>query len=60
VIETAPDGGVDSGLVNTVPIWFNYQTISTKHVDYGEFRIFTITLDDIEQDFSVPGPYGHG
>ena len=60
VIEAAPNGGVDSGLVNTVPAWFNYQTISTKHVDYGEFRIFTITLDDIEQDFSVPGPYGHG
>ena len=59
-IEAAPDGGVDSGLVNTVPTWFNYQTISTKHVDYGEFRIFTITLDDLEQDFSVPGPYGHG
>ena len=59
-IEAAPNGGVDSGLVNTVPTWFNYQTISTKHIDYGEFRIFTITLDDMEQDFSVPGPYGHG
>ena len=60
VIEAAPDSGIDPGLVNTVPTWFNYQTISTKHVDYGEFRIFEITLDDMEQDFSVPGPYGHG
>ena len=60
VIESAANGGVDSGLVNPVPTWFNYQTISTKHVDYGEFRIFTIILDDMEQDFSVPGPYGHG
>ena len=60
VIESAANGSVDSGLVNTVPTWFNYQTISTKHVDYGEFRIFTIILDDMEQDFSVPGPYGHG
>jgi hypothetical protein len=60
VIEAAPDGGVDSGLVNTVPTWFNYQTISTEQVGYGEFRIFAITLDNIEQDFSIPGPYGHG
>ena len=60
VIEASPDGGVDSGLVNTVPTWFNYQTISIYHVDYGQFRIFEITLDDMEQDFSVPGPYGHG
>ena len=60
VIEAAANGGADSGLVNPVPTWFNYQTISTKHIDYGEFRIFTITLDDMEQDFSVPGPYGHG
>jgi len=56
----APDAGSKQGLTNAVPTWFNYQTISTKHVDYGEFRIFTITLDDMEQDFSVPGPYGHG
>ena len=60
VIKAAPDGGVDSGLVNTVPTWFNYQTISTEQVGYGEFRIFAITLDNIEQDFSIPGPYGHG
>jgi hypothetical protein len=28
-------------------------------VDYGDFVIFTLTRDDMEQDFSVAGPYGH-
>jgi hypothetical protein len=45
--------------VNTVPTWFNYQTISLKHVEDGQFRLFEITAADMEQDFSVPGPYGH-
>jgi hypothetical protein len=53
------DGGISEGLVNTVPTWFNYQTITVKHVGYGDFHVFAITLDDMEQDFSVPGPYGH-
>ncbi len=56
---SSQDGDVDPGLVNTVPTWFNYQTISVKHVDDGQFRLFEITADDMEQDFSVPGPYGH-
>ena len=41
------------------PVWFNYQTISVKRVDDGAFRRFVLTSDDLEQDFSVPGPYGH-
>jgi len=41
------------------PFWFAYQTTSVKEVDYGDFRVFEITLNDMEQDFSVPGPYGH-
>ena len=53
------DAGVDPELIDEEPRWFNYQTLSVKRVDYGEFRVFEITLDDIEQDFSVPGPYGH-
>ena len=48
------------GLVNDLPFWFNYQTESVKHIGYGEFYRFVITLDDMEQDFSIPGPYGHG
>ena len=50
---------VDPVLVNEKPNWFNYQTVSVKRVDYGDFHLFEITLDDMEQDFSVPGPYGH-
>ena len=41
------------------PNWFNYQTLSARRVDYGSFHLFEITADDLEQDFSVPGPYGH-
>ncbi|MDD5222639.1 MAG: hypothetical protein PHE84_01500 [bacterium] len=50
---------IDAGLINVNPTWFNYQTISIKHVGYGDFKVYEITLDDIEQDFSTPGPYGH-
>ncbi len=53
------EGGTDPGLVNVAPGWFNYQTLSVKRIDYGEFHVFEVTLDDMEQDFSVPGPYGH-
>lgn len=41
------------------PLWFNYQTISVKRVEDGAFSRFVLTPDDLEQDFSVPGPYGH-
>jgi hypothetical protein len=57
---THNDGAAMEGTVNTVPTWFNYQTVTVKNVDYGHFYLFEITLDDMEQDFSVPGPYGHG
>jgi hypothetical protein len=55
-LSTSIDGGDDP---SATPTWFNYQTISIEHIGYGEFRRFEITLDDMEQDFSVPGPYGH-
>lgn len=54
-----PDGGTDEESPGTEPTWFNYQTISSQHVAYGNFYRFEITLDDMEQDFSIPGPYGH-
>ena len=53
VVETMEE------LKNTEPMWFNYQTVSPKRVEYGEFYVFEIQLTDVEQDFSVPGPYGH-
>jgi hypothetical protein len=54
-----PGAGIDPGLINGEPNWFNYQTVSARRIDYGDFHIFEITTDDMEQDFSVPGPYGH-
>jgi hypothetical protein len=54
-----PDGGVDPGLVNPTPLWFNYQTATTRRVGYGDYQVVEITMDDWEQDFSIPGPYGH-
>lgn len=53
-------GGDNDGLTSSVPVWFNYQTRTAKNIDYGHFYLFELTLDDMEQDFSVPGPYGHG
>jgi hypothetical protein len=50
---------VDEGLINSEPNWFNYQTLSFHQVEYGDFLRIEITLDNLEQDFSVPGPYGH-
>ncbi len=50
---------IDPGLVDETPNWFNYQTVSVKRVEYGDFYLFEITKGDMEQDFSVPGPYGH-
>ncbi len=52
------DDPMDSGLINEEPMWFNYQTKQTFDIE-GGFHLFELTLDDMEQDFSVPGPYGH-
>ncbi len=49
----------DPGLVEKVPLWFNYQTLSRFEIQYGDFMRIEINLTDMEQDFSVPGPYGH-
>lgn len=49
----------DSGESPSVPLWFNYQTISEHEVGYGDFERIEIRADDLEQDFSTPGPYGH-
>lgn len=55
----AADGGVASDGGPAPPTWFNYQTGSAKRVDYGGFLVLELSLDDMEQDFSTPGPYGH-
>jgi hypothetical protein len=50
---------VDSGLTNVTPLWFNYQTLATISVGYGDFRRIELRSGELEQDFSIPGPYGH-
>ncbi len=49
----------DPGLVNTEPTWFNYMTRESYTVDYWDTLVVTIRPGGIEQDFTVPGPYGH-
>jgi hypothetical protein len=41
------------------PLWYAYQTRGSFEVDYGEFHVLRVEPNSIEQDFSVPGPYGH-
>jgi len=55
------DGGaaLDGGAADTTPVWFNYQTLSRHEISYGGFYRFEVGPDDMEQDFSIPGPYGH-
>lgn len=50
---------LDSSVISATPLWYNYQTVSVHEVQRGEFYVYEITLDDVEQDFSAPGPYGH-
>lgn len=70
--EAAEDGAIDGVCPCTVPAdesddappsagptWFPYQTAAVHHVDYGELRVVEVSADDLEQDFSAPGPYGH-
>ena len=52
------DDPMDTGLINEEPLWFNYQTKQSFDIS-GGFHTFELTADDMEQDFSVPGPYGH-
>jgi len=41
------------------PTWFRYRTVLPRRAAYGDFQRYEIRLEDLEQDFSVPGPYGH-
>lgn len=57
---SAPDEDpFDLDLINRTPMWFNYQTVSIKRAGEGAFERFVLTPGDLEQDFSVVGPYGH-
>ncbi len=49
----------ESTALSMAPNWFNYQTVTVVEVHSGDYRVLEIRLDDMEQDFSTPGPYGH-
>jgi len=49
----------EAGEDGVVPMWFNYQTSTVQSAGAGDFRVFRVEADDLEQDFSIPGPYGH-
>ena len=49
----------DTDIIDSTPLWFNYQTISSREAGCGDLIVFELTASDMEQDFSVPGPYGH-
>jgi len=52
-------GLAESGEDAPETMWFNYQTATVRGAGAGDFRVLTVTADDLEQDFSIPGPYGH-
>lgn len=61
---SACDGGpaeacTPSSSTSTEPLWFSYQTVADHEADLGEFRRIEVHVGDLEQDFSVSGPYGH-
>ena len=49
----------DTDVISAEPVWFNYKTKKIIDAMYGGFQVIELTADDLEQDFSVPGPYGH-
>jgi hypothetical protein len=49
----------DTDLIDQTPLLFNYQTNREHDAEYGNFYVIEITVDDMDQDFSIPGPYGH-
>ena len=58
--ESAPaEDPFDLGIIDRTPLWFNYQTTYDLEVGYGDFVRVVLRAGDLEQDFSVTGPYGH-
>ncbi|MBM4396602.1 MAG: hypothetical protein FJ087_13055 [Deltaproteobacteria bacterium] len=41
------------------PVWFAYRTTAAHEAAHGDFLVIEVRADGIEQDFDVPGPYGH-
>jgi hypothetical protein len=49
----------DTDVISATPLWFNYKTMRSTDARYGSYQRIELRADDMEQDFSVPGPYGH-
>lgn len=49
----------DTDIVDAIPIFFNYKTKEIYEAVWTKFLVIEITKENMEQDFSVPGPYGH-
>ena len=49
--EDDESSSTDPGLINTTPLWFNYQTITVHHAEDSNLHRFVLTADDLEQDF---------
>ncbi|MBN1962382.1 MAG: hypothetical protein JW841_15725 [Deltaproteobacteria bacterium] len=45
--------------ITSQPVWYNYRTSKRFAAKEAGFYTIEIYLEDFEQDFSVPGPYGH-
>lgn len=62
-LDVAAYGGAGgAGGSGAEPTWFPYQTVRSwkaGEAGYDELLHIEIRSDDLEQDFSVPGPYGH-
>ncbi len=56
------DGGTpnaDTDIISKEPLWYNYMTRTEYRFERGESYIIEIPPDAVDQDFTVPGPYGH-
>lgn len=57
--EDEGESEMDDTTDSDKPLWYPYQTVTVKSVEYGEFHRFELVPGDLEQDFSTPGPFGH-
>ena len=57
--DAPPEDPFDLGVVDATPLWFNYQTTYEVETSHGDFLRIVLHPDELEQDFSVAGAYGH-
>jgi len=54
-----PPSGDRLGVKLPAPLWFAYRTREPVELEPGALQVLRVTPGQIEQDFEVPGPYGH-